>query len=70
MRLTDVGGDLLALHHAGARLGQRLFLAGLRIEAGQLFVRVAREIRRRPRRCDACPLGGELRLGFAQRGEG
>ena len=44
MRVADVGGDLLALHHALAFVGERLFLARLDRELCQLIACVARVV--------------------------
>ena len=70
MRLANIGGDFLALHHRLATLGERLFLAGLRVELGQFVMGVARVIGRLAGAGDAGALGGELRLDLAQRPAG
>ena len=45
LRLAQIAGDFLALHHRGAALGQRGFLAVLRLELFQFIGSVAQIIR-------------------------
>ena len=66
-RLANVGGDLLALHHALPAVGELLFLAGLDGELRQLLVGVAGEIGLGLGGGDARALGLERALGFAHR---
>ena len=47
MRVADVGGDFLALHHPLTALGERFLLARLDREPRQFLVGVTREIGRR-----------------------
>ena len=70
MRLADVGGDLLGLHHRGAALGERLLLAGPDSELGQLLMGVGGEIGLGLRGGDPGALVGQLRLDCLHGGIG
>ena len=70
MRLPDVGGDFLALHHRLPAGGELVLLAGPDGELDELVIRMAGEIGLRFGGGDAPALGVERPLGRAHRAIG
>ncbi len=64
-RLVQLAGDLLALLHQRAALGETRLLAGLRIEGAEFLHGVAQEVGLLLRRLDPGALLGERRAGGA-----
>ena len=67
MRIAQIAGDLFRLHHAGAPLGERRFLAGLRRELAQLLDRVAQPVGLARGALDLGAMARDRRLGASRR---